>query len=469
MLVGGSLLEAILISFTSWGALVLPGLGGLALAMLQPGVLVLGILALRPSLDIFLHTNWVIPGAATQRLNPNALLGLAIMASLIFNLFRSSVEPHRRTQADVEKDGIFQYWILFLSYVLFVSLVFSPNISASLMEFIRLISLPAVYWLAKKYMPTDPERAVLALQMILLSSLAPVGFGLYQFATGQGQAIFGVRRIYSFMGNPVVLAQYLSQIVVVGVLLLLHHRFGVKRIFTMAVLGAALLAQVLTYGKGGWVGSMVGLMMVGLMYQGKRLKIRNIVVVVLGMVALGGVVTLVLPDVADYVARIWTGTRTEDSSMVTRLVLWKMAWAAFLDNPLFGYGLGIGMLIIADSWGVPLEVHNDYIRLLVETGVVGLGLYIMIQIYVFKLILRARRLLIEIDPRFKLLVAATLALQTSYIIMISVDNLLTSMLMNYPIWILAGTVRGFYEKELVSDTAVPDSPASDPAAAAASS
>ena len=447
VLVGGSLTEAFLLSLTSWGALILPGLCSLVLALLQPGALVLGILALRPTLDIWQNVSWAIPGSVHQRLNINALVGLAIMGSLVFNMFRANVEPRRLAHVEIRRDPIFTNWIIFLTYILFVSLVFSPDVNGSLMELIRFVSVPAIYWLAKKFVPTDSKRVLTALNLILLSSLAPVAYGLFQFVSGKGGwTEGGIHRVMSFMINPVVFSQYLSQIVVAGVLLVLYHRKGVKRVTTLVILGAALFAQGVTYGKGGWVGTMVGLLMVGLIYQGKKIKVRGFLVPLLVLLVLGTILVNTLPGVSKYLAQWWGGTTAEESSLISRILLWRVGWSAFLDSPVFGHGLGSAMIIVQRAWGFPLELHSDYLRLVVESGLLGLAMYVAIHVHLLRLIFRATARLIERDPLFKFLIAATLAVEVAYLVMITVDNLVTSLLANYPIWILAGMVRGFYEQ-----------------------
>jgi hypothetical protein len=39
-----------------------------------------------------------------------------------------------------------------------------------------------------------------------------------------------------------------------------------------------------------------------------------------------------------------------------------------------------------------------------------------------------------------------MALLAGYLVMSMVDNLFTSLLINYPMWIMGGVVRGYYER-----------------------
>lgn len=69
-----------------------------------------------------------------------------------------------------------------------------------------------------------------------------------------------------------------------------------------------------------------------------------------------------------------------DYSVVTRLAYWKATWRILLDHPLTGVGVG-AFPSVYPRYGSSSaqferveEVHNDYLHLLVETGVIGGGL-----------------------------------------------------------------------------------------------
>jgi len=71
---------------------------------------------------------------------------------------------------------------------------------------------------------------------------------------------------------------------------------------------------------------------------------------------------------------------------VRKNLIWPAAWHAFLKSPIYGHGLGNDMEAIE-----PVKVvqgyftyspHNDYLNVLVETGLIGFSLYIWL-IYTF--------------------------------------------------------------------------------------
>ena len=74
-------------------------------------------------------------------------------------------------------------------------------------------------------------------------------------------------------------------------------------------------------------------------------------------------------------------------SVVTRLAYWRASWRMFLDHPLTGVGLG-AFPAVYPSYGSSSsrherleQVHNDYLQLLTDTGLVG-GLIMMVALLV---------------------------------------------------------------------------------------
>src|SRR5207244_3338596 len=69
------------------------------------------------------------------------------------------------------------------------------------------------------------------------------------------------------------------------------------------------------------------------------------------------------------------------SDAATRLLLWDTAWNLFKQSPIAGVGWGNFVMLYGDylkvSWIPPEEfdVHNIYLQLLAETGVIGFAIF----------------------------------------------------------------------------------------------
>jgi O-antigen ligase len=84
------------------------------------------------------------------------------------------------------------------------------------------------------------------------------------------------------------------------------------------------------------------------------------------------------------------------SAGATRYIIWRGAWQMLLEAPWFGTGIGTFWMLwppfrhpADDSGGY--YVHNDYLQLWIETGVVGLGLLLAVYVAVAWQFVRALR------------------------------------------------------------------------------
>jgi O-antigen ligase len=134
----------------------------------------------------------------------------------------------------------------------------------------------------------------------------------------------------------------LASVVGLGVILLLYawtsgnRRVAIGALIAVSIVGAALLPSVLIRSFG-------------------------------FMPTPGKIFELVRNPLALYGAINWQG----------RQLIWAILWASFMASPLIGLGLGSSSAVIREAFpshGVKVA-HNEYMRLLTDTGVVGLLLF----------------------------------------------------------------------------------------------
>ncbi len=85
---------------------------------------------------------------------------------------------------------------------------------------------------------------------------------------------------------------------------------------------------------------------------------------------------------------------TSDASTITRLITWDIAWKAFKDRPVFGWGpdhfitayeryYDPEFATYGETWID--RAHNQFLDMLVSRGVVGLGLWLVLLVFLFLL------------------------------------------------------------------------------------
>lgn len=77
----------------------------------------------------------------------------------------------------------------------------------------------------------------------------------------------------------------------------------------------------------------------------------------------------VLPRLDSLVLDIFTGEVT--GSIGVRIEIYQRAWAYFLENPVFGVGWKQFEELVAGTYSSEYDVHNLYLQLLAELGIVG--------------------------------------------------------------------------------------------------
>ena len=132
---------------------------------------------------------------------------------------------------------------------------------------------------------------------------------------------------------------------------------------------SALVALVLTYSRGGWLSIIGALMLFGLF------RYRRLVIILPIVVAAA---YFFIHPIQDRMAKAFETRIGYQSSWAIRLKIVEEMWPAFLEKPLFGHGLSsFEMLMMRTKVGF-VQAHNDYLAMLVEVGIVGLALYVII-------------------------------------------------------------------------------------------
>lgn len=79
---------------------------------------------------------------------------------------------------------------------------------------------------------------------------------------------------------------------------------------------------------------------------------------------------------------------SEEESSSTRIRYYTFAIKDFVSNPVIGYGLGNFKIISIErdkenirSYTIPYVMHNDFLEVAVELGIIGLSLFLLIFIY----------------------------------------------------------------------------------------
>ena len=173
-------------------------------------------------------------------------------------------------------------------------------------------------------------------------------------------------------------------------------------------LPVGVVAIGLTGSRGGMLASIVALSIVPLSMT--RLSPKRMVMTLIMLFLAGGLAVVYVPE--KIVQRLaTTSTEVEDLSLGGRFKLWRAGFRALPQHPILGFGTSSFIRTISPELGSAAQVaHNSFISVLVEQGIVGLSLFLLMFLAVFRSI---RRRLPQVERRFGLVLLGTLVVTMS--------------------------------------------------------
>ncbi|MEV6985042.1 O-antigen ligase family protein [Sphaerisporangium sp. NPDC051017] len=312
-----------------------------------------------------------------------------------------------------------------------LSLLGSRAPAVSVGEVLRVLAFLIMIFVVERLVSDDPTRRGPLLGAVFASGVVPVLVTFYQVVTGNGLVdLDGLMRPVGTFWHPNSLGGFCYMIMIMGVAMLWHVRGRARLglVLLVAGLGTALVA---TAARGAWIAALIGVLVVGVL-QDRR-------VIYAALVAVGGVLVAV-PSVLQRFSDLsqnYTAGGYEANSLVWRFNHWIEATSLLPENPITGTGLGTARLILYK------EVHNDYVRALVESGIVGLLAYLGLLAALFIAARQALRATSPVpgvrspDPSRGIAVGFT-GCVTAFAVSALTDNIMTAVVVMWYLAVFAG-------------------------------
>jgi O-antigen ligase len=265
-------------------------------------------------------------------------------------------------------------WCYIYLFTALLSIANSLDIGISFIAMMKLISLMALFLLAYN-LPKSLDDALKIIKVIFISSVIPIVYGIYQLITGQGVQrqreglLADVPRIESTFVLSNEFAFYLGIIILVFVLRQFYLHRKVEHAVNIFIFAGALVCLLYTYTRGVWLSLLLSLGCIAVFE--KRFR-RWLIILTLICIPLFS--DNILNRFDDLINPPKYGT----NSLVSRFEIYKaLLFKAFPEQPFLGFGLGVSQEALRQYLGYKNIPHNDYIRVLVETGILGFIVYVV--------------------------------------------------------------------------------------------
>lgn len=276
---------------------------------------------------------------------------------------------------------------LILVFIAFkaVSLLWTPNKSVGFDVFFRqAIIIAGGYFLGVNIL-SKYKKSVL--KFTVYGSVIPVIYGFLQL-TGNDpirwRSTFS-GRIGSLLGNPNFFSGYIIAVIPVAVYFIFSNK-RVKKIFPLLAVISLVYCLIMTETRSSMIALAAEGIMLLLLIKDRTVRAGVVVLTVAGFI-------LIFTG-SSLRERFIHGITLTSSSVTQRIFKWKTAGAMIKNSPLIGQGTGgvktnyaLYQAPVMEKYPLQLkgtsesQIHSEYLQVFAETGVIGLGIFLMVLFY----------------------------------------------------------------------------------------
>lgn len=217
-------------------------------------------------------------------------------------------------------------------------------------------------------------------------------FGAAQLATwvDPESPLSKTTRVYSYLGNPNLLAGYLLPAVIFSLIAIFVWRGGVRKALAIIMLIVNTMCLVLTYSRGGWIGLLVAMLVaIALLVYWLGLQMSpfwrtwSLPILIGGLGGLLLIAVLFVEPVRLRVLSIFADR--QDSSNNFRRNVWDAVFEMIADRPIIGIGPGHNSFnkiypLYQRPRYTALSAYSIFLEVAVETGFIGLACFLWLII-----------------------------------------------------------------------------------------
>lgn len=363
---------------------------------------------------------WISLVLASAPFVPNGLIGLLLAGAAGFWVLL--------TVSDIPGKGLTPIHLMVMLYwgVTVVATALSP-VKAAAATGLAKLSLYLLFFVFMARILRSPRLRNWVIAVYLLTALIVSAYGIRQNFVGvealatwvdpTSSEQLGTTRVFSYLGNPNLLAAYLIPAVTLSLSAIFVWPTRGTRVLAgfMALCNTACL--VLTYSRGGWIGLVFSLFVMALLFVSwwsvyfSPFWQKWAIPIVLGGLSVSIVAAVaIVPALRFRVLTMFLGRG--DSSNNFRINVWMSVLEMIKDRPILGIGPGNNAFnkiypLYQKPKFTALSAYSIFLEILVETGFIGFAAFIWFLVVTFNQgWTQLQRLRQQNDPQAFWLIAA---------------------------------------------------------------
>lgn len=314
-------------------------------------------------------------------------MNLFLLLAVLFAVF--SAHHRHNLILQIKRIELLPLWLL----LIFLTLTFfyQSNDNASYSEFLTKYGRLALIPLLASVLDDKADRELVGKGF--LAGMALVLGMSYLIWLGLDPVLIGAKAtdMYAIPSNPTVFKSHITHnfflviAIYFWIVCSLELNQPSKRLFyaALALLGLGNLFGMID-GRTGWLVFMV----IPLFFGYKEYGLKGLFIAGLCFVCLIAVSYYLVENVNERISTTWIEIQQvlqsnpqQGTSIGERVMYLTASWSAFVQAPMFGYGLGgietaVEPFTAAAQWPVFYNPHNQFLMLMLQGGLVALGLYV---------------------------------------------------------------------------------------------
>ena len=295
---------------------------------------------------------------------------------------------------------------------------------------------------------------------------------------GVNQSIYGARalatwvdaesslakttRVYSYLNNPNLLGGYLLPAIAFSIAACFIWRSWLTKILAIVMVVVNTYCLQATYARGAWIGaSLMLLVAVGLVYYWLRptlpkfWKSWGLSIAIVGVVTIGGILILLVPNLHDRVLSIFSDRK--DSSNNFRINVWEAVRKMIQNRPVFGFGPGdrvfkkVYPIYQVNAKFSALSSYSIFLDTIVQLGFVGFTCLIWSIVVTFNYAIRSLTRLRQTRDRQAFWLMAAIVSMVGLLCQGAFDTVWDRPAIQPLWWLCVGIVASFYLRVATSD------------------